>query len=160
VFGEDQMQHKPADERISKMYRPLSRHIALLLWVLVAGGSPAVAVAEQDRTGTRPFATIPAGSARVVLQRDGSIAVRDEDRELVSGTSLVVAAAGWRGSVSQRTGRPLEGYPRRERDAFVFKGEMAEKSSGTLWQFEQRVSPAAGGIRVTYEVQPLTHTDG
>jgi len=130
----------------------------LLLWILVAGVSPAVAVAEQDRGGTRPFATIPVGSARVVLQRDGSIAVRDEDRELVSGTSLVVAAPGWRSSVSQRTCRPAEGYPRRDEDAFVFKGEIAEKKSGMVWQFEQRVSPAAGGIRVTYEVQPLTDT--
>ena len=33
-----------------------------------------------------------------------------------------------------------------------------KKSSGTLWQFEQRVSPAANGVRVTYEVQPATDT--
>ena len=137
------------------MHGPLSRHI-VLLWILVAGVRPAVTVGEQEGTKTRPFATIPAGSARVVLERDGSIAVREGDRELVSGTTLVVAAPGWRNSVSQRACRPLEGYPRREEDAFVFKGEMAEKSSGTLWRFEQRISPVDNGVRVTYEVQPVT----
>ena len=150
------MKQRSADERISKMHGPLSRHIALLLWILVAGVGPTIAVAERERTETRPFATIPAGSARVVLERDGSIAVLEGDCELVSGTTLVVAAPGWRSSVSQRACRPLEGYPRREQDTFVFKGEMAEKSSGTLWRFEQRVSPVDNGVRVTYEVHPAT----
>jgi len=140
------------------MHRLLSSSLVLVLGLLATSVRPTIAIGEQQRDGARTMATIPVGSARVVLQRDGSIGVRDEDGALISGTSLVIAAPGWRSSVSQRTCRPADGYPRREEDAFVFKGEIAERNSGTVWQFEQRVIPAAGGIRVTYEVQPLTDT--
>ncbi len=36
------MEQRPATESISKMHRPLSRYITLLLWILVAGVRPAV----------------------------------------------------------------------------------------------------------------------
>ncbi|NLX99188.1 MAG: DUF5060 domain-containing protein [Rhodopirellula sp.] len=135
-----------------------SKPIALLLWILVSAAGSAVAVAEQARSEPRPFATIAAGRSRVLLARDGSIVVEQDDRQLISGTTLVVATPGWRTSVSQRICRPLEGYPRREEDVWVFKGEISEKGSAGGWRFEQRVSPAGKGVRVTYQVEPTADT--
>ncbi len=132
------------------------RCVALSCSILVARGGPAVALAGPEHAGSRPFATMPVGGAKVVLRHDGSISVWEADRPLVSGTNLVVAAPGWRSSASQRTCRRLEGYPRREKGEFVFRGEIAEKGAGTRWRFEQRVGPADNGVRVTYQVQPMT----
>jgi len=46
--------------------------------------------------------------------------------------------------------RLLEGYPRREGETFVFRGEMTAKSTGVVWQFEQRIEPVGQGVRVVY----------
>jgi hypothetical protein len=140
------------------MNSPLSSDLALPLLIPVVCLCSAVARAEQQSADTQPFATIPVGKAVVVLQRTGSLAVREGGRDLVSGTSLVVAAPGWRSSVGQGSARPVAGYPRREGDAFVLKGEMTE-TTGTLWRFEQRVAPEDRGVRVTYEVRPTADAD-
>ena len=142
--------------RISALTRVRLLSAVFVLWLLALGPVASVNGAEPRRPKQGPLATIPVGNARVVLQRNGSISAWDGQRQLVSGTSLVVAGPGWRGSVSQRSGRMLEGYPRQEDGSYVFKGELLDKSSQARWRFEQRVSLAEGKVRVMYEIEPQT----
>jgi hypothetical protein len=85
---------------------------------------------------------------------DGRCSLRADGRELVSGASVVIAAPGWRGSVSQSACRFDEGYPRQADGTCSFRGQLVEAASGSTWRFEQRIAPTENGVKVTYVVTP------
>ena len=104
-------------------------------------------------------ASVSVGDSQVQMQRDGRFALLRGERMLISNTRLVIAAPGWRGSGSQSDAKLAPGYPKKEGEAHVFKGQITEPASGTTWSFEQRVAPAGEGYRVRYVVAPAADTD-
>ena len=130
----------------------MRRHWTVVLF-LVAG---AVAWAAEERSET--FATVEVGDASVAMRRDGRFALTCRGEVLVSDAHLVVAAPGWKSASSQAGCRIVPGYPRKDGQALVCRGEIIEQESGVTWRFEQRVEPAAGTIRFACQMEPLADT--
>lgn len=117
-----------------------------------------VSASSGQQPAREPFASVAVGTARAELGRDGRFSLVEGERTLISGTRLVVAAPGWRGSSSQADCRMLPGYPRRAGEACEFSGEIAEEASGGRWRFVQHVQPVAGGARFVYTLSAVNDT--
>ena len=126
-----------------------TRWTALLLLV-------ACAAAAGERAET--FATVEAGDASVAMRRDGRFALSCRGEVLVSDAHLVVAAPGWKGASNQAGCRVAQGYPRKDGQALVCRGEIVEQKSGVAWRFEQRVEPAGDTLRFACQIEPLADT--
>lgn len=98
--------------------------------------------------------SIPAGDAQVEVRPDGRFVLRRGGRALIRDARLVVAGEGWRKAVDQARMKTVEGYPRREGEAYVFRGTVIEPLAGVTWTLEERIEPVEGGARVIYTATP------
>jgi len=135
---------------VSPMIRtvPAAAILALPLW----GRAPAAA------PDTEPFARYSVHGTDVCFGRDGSLRIVRGENVLVSGSNVVIAAPGWRSSVSQKQVQPAEGYPRREGDRVVWRGTIPDRRQGLVWRFDQRAEPTADGVLLSYAVTPSRDT--
>ena len=127
-------------------------------WVALAVLVMGLGVWARAQEAAPPAGVIAVRDARLTLRRDGRFALSRGGEPLIANAQLVVAGVGWKGSGSQGTCRVLQGYPRRDGEAFLFAGEIDETASRTTWRFTQRVEPAEEGFRFAYEAEPLKDT--
>ena len=126
--------------------------MALCLCII---GMASIAQAQQGGA----WAVAEVAGARLEIRQDGGLALVQGKRTLISNSRLVIAAPGWRGSVSQNRCEPAEGYPKKDGNVYIFKGELTEPSSRVVWRFEQRVEPAGHRVSVGYAVTPTADVD-
>ena len=95
---------------------------------------------------------------QLVCGREGRFALLYDGVAFLSDSRLVVAAPGWKGSGGQADCRVADGYPRRQGETVLYRGEFIVPVSGVTWRFEQRVEPADGSYRFSYQVEPTADT--
>lgn len=105
-----------------------------------------------------PVATLSIGVATLTIDHRGSLSLRRGARVLIRDTRVVVAAPGWRHSVSQSSLEPAAGYPKREGQTYVFAGQLVDERSKCVWTFEERITPQADEVRVRHTITPSIDT--
>lgn len=117
-----------------------------------------LALGASDLCAQRPasgvMGTIAADDAQIEVRSDGRFVLRRGGRALIQDARLVVAGAGWRKAVDQAGMKAAEGFPRREREAYVFRGTVVEPLAGVAWLIEERIEAVEGGARVIYTATP------
>lgn len=158
-FGEKGGCHREHLSYVAAGMGVRSMNIEAFVFVLcfaVSGVIAAPALCRQAQAG--PFGRIETDGARFELERDGRFSLVFRGKTLVSRGRLLVAGVGWRGTGSQEGCRIPVGYPRKQGNAYVFRGEITERASNTTWKFEQRVEPSGNGVRFVYEIEPDADT--
>jgi hypothetical protein len=127
--------------------RGVSTAIAALA-LFTAGAAPG-----QDG-GAAILGTLTLGDCRLDLRPDGGFSLRRGERVLIRNARLTVAGENWRGSVNQGSLNATAGFPRRDGEAYAWRGTVVEPVAGVTWTLEQLVEPTAGGARLLYTATP------
>lgn len=105
-----------------------------------------------------PLACVPIGDSTMSIDPLGAFSLACGERALIAGTRVVIAAPGWRSTVSQSSLEPAEGYPRLEEGTYVFRGTLTDKTTECVWKFEARITPGEDTAKVSYTVTPSIDT--
>lgn len=126
---------------------------ACIVTMALASAVSTAALAAQDAMPA-PLGSIALADSRLDVRPDGSLALTRGENVLIRRTRLTVAGEGWRGSVDQGALQAADGFPRRDGQAYAFRGTVVEPVAGVTWTLEQRVEPTAGGVRILYTATP------
>ena len=102
---------------------------ASCLAVYLAALAPPCVSAERSANAWPP---VLVGKASLQVRRDGGIVLLQGKRVLVSNTRVTIAAPGWCRSVSQSACKFVEGYPKQDGRAYVFRGDLAGPGTGVV----------------------------
>lgn len=101
-----------------------------------------------------PIALLPIGKAKLEISETGSFRIFSDNRVLIDGASVVIAAPGWQRSVGLGQFQLAPGYPKRSGNTVVFKGIIPDAKAGVTWSFQMRAIAQEQAARIEYELTP------
>lgn len=118
--------------------------IATALWAALVGGQ-------------EPVRTFDVGGAPVTVGRDGRFRLEHPGRPIANG-HIILAGAGWKGSVDQAALRVAE-EPVETDGELVVRGSLTEPTAGVVWDLEVRYRLEGAALRIDYRITPRAETN-